>query len=1768
MEDHPRRARLAELLVQRGGESSRGSGYVVADGWVLTARHVVAGAEVIRLWLGAPSKLRSEDELRIEPHKVVALLDADLALLPLPESAPVEVPPVLWGRLDRDSTTPVPAAASGFPLFKLREPPGGGAQLREVETACGEIQGSSNRKTESLLLHVLSRAPDMPDLSLQRSPWEGMSGAAVWSSNRLVGVAAKHHRKEGAATLTVVPVDGVFADPSYIASWRSVLPRFPPERQRLSSVTPRSERELVADAAQRDARSLAPTVLVARDSQLERLDRFAHSTEQDGRWRWITAAAFAGKTALLAYFALHPPDGVEVAVCFLRRTKGLNGPDYVLPTLTQQLAAIAAGPDPESTVGWLPDSVGSVPAFHDMLGKAAAACRQQDRRLLVLIDGLDEYHTAFAGLDVGAWMPDADTLPEATCLLVSSRHGVPVDLRHDHPLRTYTDALEASETGADIATEALESIEQIVKDDRSTLKILGCLAAAETGLSPAEVAALVHRQRGTEASDVDEVAHQLENGFGNALVHASDADGDVYSFAHEALLTAARGLVSRDTLTRYARALDEWADDYAERGWPPSTPRFLLLAYTDLLVRRLGEAADDTERHAIADRLWRTTSGAGRYDRLASNTGNPALAEREVATVHEVLVQARSDIGIDGDELLYRLAVLALHRRPLEGSRAEVAASVAVAWAACGDLERAITLAARIEQPNEREGAARRIAAALADADRPTEAIDAMQRICGAGARGRELSGDVVEAFARAGDLDGARGLAGDIENTVERLFTLAWLASAYASAGRREEAVEIASKGAVAALGVGAEDIKVDLIGRLACAVARVAPEGARELILQLRQPHQRVPALALLAAELIRDGGSQRGSEVIFECLAVAHSIGEDDARARTLAKVARIVDRSAGCADAETAARKAVAVAEKIADASQRGQTLASTVLDLVEAGYVELVCEVASSTLEAARRIGDSSARSFAFTRMARVLGKIGNPEGAAEACAEAIAAAEDVRDAAERGEHLFEIVRDLAGEDGVDGASLLEAARSIRRAALTITDPDKRTRLLSRAHSALRRAGAPEEAAGALDEAFAAAQEARRLLGGQPSGAYFYLAGAISALDPPADALAAADRAPEAALRDMAMEGIVQGMARAGAVSDALAAAGRIADRGVMGKALAGISVTLAEAGDSDGARESGRRALDVAGSQDGRDRVRLLAGAAERLASGGFNTAGGTLAALAREALASAPEDPFFGEQDVAAVARALASAGMGSDAMSVVEGRTLRDSAYPFGEIAIVYVRANDLRSAGSALKLWSRALLDLDNTHGLVERSVKALAEKLAKHASPAALARLLRRTHRVVRPRFACDLASSLAQRGELDAATKIAAEIRPPSWRALALASVSAQCGSVDRARSTAQKAVATAEKVRDAGERDITLARLLDDVLTAGELVDGARAACSISDDAMRATALWSVCATAGTAASDATIGAAGDALYAAEAAGDGDERDESLAAAAGALAFAGDEERASSTLRDIDAPGWRATCEARLAWAAAAGGNAGPATARAARAVAARSAIDRDDWLAHAFGFNEALAGAAIRLANLGAIADAIEVVGGIDDSYWSARALGVIARAMVRRGQADPALAIAKRLQADDDIQDQRNGYLVVETVARAFVADGATDRAIEIAREIKDGDRRVRALTAVAADHIRGAGDVTRVLTALDAAVAAANQGVDPDSQASAWYEISRRSDSVAASAEGDDRAKASEVGLLARCALLRSPHLAKAVPVLPAGILDRLVSDGVLA
>ena len=646
--DHPARARVAEIMVARvdrtGRGHTRGSGYVVSPGWVLTAYHVVKDAASVDVWLGAPAELTPEAGVGVDPGRVLAVPAADLALLPVGgQAADPRVEPALLGRLGREPGPAVPVAAAGCPRFKLRPAPDRpGVLLRELDYAIGSIAALSDAKTGRLAFAV--DVPPGPDPD-EHSPWEGMSGAVVWASGKLIGVVGQHHPQEGLATLTVCPVEQLFGSASddQLQAWRAALPELPATAADLWLATPPTVRKIEVARARRAAEAVSPRVLLGRNTELAVLEEFAGS---DLRWRWIQGDAFAGKTALMAWFTLHPPDRVDVAACFLRRTTGDNAADYALDVLNRQLAQLA------ERGGYLPPQSLSERAddLVDLLNEATRASHERGNKLLVLIDGLDEYDPTATSLGLVDWLPGAETLPEPAKLLVASRAGAGVDLPKGHPLLGHVRRITVSEAATELHDAAHRELERALRATGGfASRVISFLAAAGSGLTSRDLRVLLKR-RGTDA-DAYEIEALLSSFLSRSLKREADTDGgdtrDLgsastrgYVFAHDTLLTEARALFG--DLATYEDLLDAWADEYAHDNWPVDTPWYLLRPYTRELARRARHPATSDARRGRAtngalDRLSALARSPSRHAFLFRATGSDYFALTEIRAAQRLV---------------------------------------------------------------------------------------------------------------------------------------------------------------------------------------------------------------------------------------------------------------------------------------------------------------------------------------------------------------------------------------------------------------------------------------------------------------------------------------------------------------------------------------------------------------------------------------------------------------------------------------------------------------------------------------------------------------------------------------------------------------------------------------------------------------------------------------------------------------------------------------------------------------------------------------------------------------------------------------------------------------------------------------------------------------------------------------------------------------------------------------------------------------------------
>jgi hypothetical protein len=653
MVDHPAQPRVAEVLVTQAGEPRRGSGYLAAPGWVLTASHVVAGAETVAVWLGAPATLEPSLGVAVEPRRILMAPGADLALVPVGSGSAGAAEPVLLGRLDRDALDAVPVAAAGFPRSKLRPAPGRPEMdLRELRVAIGTIVAGSNVKTGTLELAVdWAQAEDFqPE---EHSPWEGMSGAAVWASGQLIGVVGQHHPREGLTVLTVRPLTGLFeaVTAEELAAWREALPQLPTSVENLWLATTPTPRKIEVAKARGAAQNLAPRVLIGRRDELAALSDFAAS---DLRWRWIQGDTFAGKTALLAWFALHPPAHVVIAACFLWRTAGDNTAGYALDVLTRQLALLAdrSGYSPPQFVSELANDLTR------LLEEASRASYERGNRLIVLIDGLDEYDPVATGLDLRDWLPGATTLPNQAKLLVASRAGADINFPKGHPLLGYLQHITASEAAAEIQDAASRELDRALKATEGLARrAVCCLAAAGSGLTSRDLQVLLKR-RGSDA-DVNEIEALLGSFLrrslkrlpfqGGGTPNPGSRDTQGWVFAHDTLLAEARTLFA-DDLSTYEELLDGWADVYAQREWPIDTPQYLLRSYTRELARRARKpyTADSRSQTAEADRvatigrLLGFAADTAKHDRMLARDHNDGAALAEIASARRTVQAADS----------------------------------------------------------------------------------------------------------------------------------------------------------------------------------------------------------------------------------------------------------------------------------------------------------------------------------------------------------------------------------------------------------------------------------------------------------------------------------------------------------------------------------------------------------------------------------------------------------------------------------------------------------------------------------------------------------------------------------------------------------------------------------------------------------------------------------------------------------------------------------------------------------------------------------------------------------------------------------------------------------------------------------------------------------------------------------------------------------------------------------------------------------------------
>ena len=201
------------------GQVQIGSGYLVTERLVLTARHCSVdkktGRPSTRLWV-----TRRSDGSEAEAALVAAGTGLDVAVLE------VEDPPwegrlasgsPRFGRVDRTHTGELrDCQAVGFPLWQF-DPAEHGRNAAELH---GTIRVTEDAESGFLVM----RDPDLGDVSVPAtakpadrsggSPWGGLSGALVFCRGIALGIVVEHHPRQGRSAIRILPAERFAASPS------------------------------------------------------------------------------------------------------------------------------------------------------------------------------------------------------------------------------------------------------------------------------------------------------------------------------------------------------------------------------------------------------------------------------------------------------------------------------------------------------------------------------------------------------------------------------------------------------------------------------------------------------------------------------------------------------------------------------------------------------------------------------------------------------------------------------------------------------------------------------------------------------------------------------------------------------------------------------------------------------------------------------------------------------------------------------------------------------------------------------------------------------------------------------------------------------------------------------------------------------------------------------------------------------------------------------------------------------------------------------------------------------------------------------------------------------------------------------------------------------------------------------------------------------------------------------------------------------------------
>ena len=616
--------------------------------------------------------------------------------------------------------------------------------------------------------------------------------------------------------------------------------------------------------------------LIDRDAEMADLAKFCLDPE-GASYAWWQAGPWAGKSALLSTFVLFPPAEVAgrvqiVSYFVTARLAAQDTRESFTDVVLEQLAALLGQPLPPV----LPETIREAYLL-DLMSQAANRCHDTGRRLILLVDGLDEDRGITTGPDAHSIAGLLPSDPSAGMrVIVAGRPDPPVpdDVSGWHPLRDPKIVRRLSESlyARDVQQLAKQELKRLLHGTPAQQDALGLVAAARGGLSARDLAELAD----IPMWEVEDILYTAAGRTFRSRPSRHDIDDrpDLYLLGHEELQAAAREYLG-GRLAGYRNRLHSWAESYRALRWPPETPEYLLSGY----FRLLEEQGDLT-------RMVECCLDRTRHDRMLDVTGGDDAALTETRTaLNRVTSQ-------DHPELASALA-LAYYRDRLTERNANIPIHLPAVWAAMGQLPRAKAVARSITSPWDQTYALVEIADTLVQAGRQQDGAEVAMHAEAVARSIREpffqtsSLARVAESLARTGEHHHAVTIASTCTNPHSKALALANIAENLAEANQCQETADIAMQ---------------------AEAVAR-----------SISDPYQQARALAGIAPPLARAGQYQHAE-------ALARAITYPNLQTQALAEIVQALAKAGRHQDAEVVARAIVYPSLQVHALAEIASTLA--------------------------------------------------------------------------------------------------------------------------------------------------------------------------------------------------------------------------------------------------------------------------------------------------------------------------------------------------------------------------------------------------------------------------------------------------------------------------------------------------------------------------------------------------------------------------------------------------------------------------------------------------------------------------------------------------------------------------------------------------------------------------------------------------------------------------------------------------------------------------